>query len=181
MALFLNSWHSWTLEPFSKNASLQSRCKKTSQRLTVQTCAGKTVCITAYIPSKALDCRRLQDCCFSPFSDRTGVLVSQLRFVWKLGKWGWSLRQATLCAFLSARRYPWTRKQNKLGKSIGPGFILFKWVLAFVKMPLIERLHTSFMWGRNLLPVGACIATLISLQEGLWDAAGKEQLFVGDS
>lgn len=31
----------------------------------VQTCAGKNVCITAYISSKALDCHRLQDCYFS--------------------------------------------------------------------------------------------------------------------
>lgn len=30
----------------------------------VQTCAGKNVCITAYISCKAFDCRRLQDCCF---------------------------------------------------------------------------------------------------------------------
>lgn len=31
----------------------------------VQTCAGKNVCITAYISSKALDCHHLQDCYFS--------------------------------------------------------------------------------------------------------------------
>lgn len=31
----------------------------------VQTCAGKNVCITAYISSKALDCHRLQDYCFA--------------------------------------------------------------------------------------------------------------------
>lgn len=49
-----------------------------------------------------------------------------------------------------------------------------------MKVPLIKRLHISLMWGRNLLPVCACIAPLISLQEGLWDAAGKE-LFVRDS
>lgn len=30
----------------------------------VQICAGKNVCITAYISCKALDCRRFQDCYF---------------------------------------------------------------------------------------------------------------------
>lgn len=31
----------------------------------VQTCAGKNVCITAYISSKTLDCHPLQDCYFA--------------------------------------------------------------------------------------------------------------------
>lgn len=49
-----------------------------------------------------------------------------------------------------------------------------------MEVPLIKGLNISLMWGRSLLPVCACIATLFSLEEGLWDAAGKK-LSVRDS
>lgn len=145
----------------------------------VQTCAGKNVCITAYISSKALDCHRLQDCYFSLSPTE---LVFWFHSCISSESWGSeaSLLGRLQCVLFCQNGGIRTRKQNKLGKTIWPACILFKWVPAFVEVPLIERLHISLMWGRNLLPVCACIATLISLREGLWDAAGKE-LFVRDS
>lgn len=74
--------------------------------------------------------------------------------------------------------YRRTRKWNKLvGERVRPSFISFKWVPAFIEVPLIKKLHISLMWSRNILPLCACIASQSNFTGGMLVRCCREGTF----